>query len=100
MVTFRIPTESGNDALKSGRMAKLLPQITEDLKPEAAYFYPDQGPRAGHFIVDMTSSSQLVDIGERLWQALGGHVEIRPVMSAEDLQKGLSAVPGIVAKFG
>lgn len=99
MVKFRFPTESGNAALKSGRIAKVLPQIMEDLKPEAAYFYSENGIRAGHFIVNMTDSTQILEIGERLWFGLGGEVEAVPVMSAEDIQKAMPSIPGIVAKY-
>jgi hypothetical protein len=100
MVKFRFPTAGGNDALKAGRIDKVLPKIMEDLKPEAAYFYPDEGLRAGHFIVQMKDSSEVLEIGERLWFGLGGTVEMVPVMSAEDIQKGLPSVPGIVSRFG
>jgi hypothetical protein len=87
MVKFRFPTDNGNDLLKGGRMDKILPQIMEDLKPEAAYFYPEEGLRAGHFIVQVDDSSQILEIGERLWLGLGGDVEMVPVMAPEDLQK-------------
>jgi hypothetical protein len=100
MVKFRFPTVSGTDALKAGRIDKVLPKIMEDLKPEAAYFYADEGLRAGHFVVQMKDSSQVLEIGERLWIGLGGTVEMVPVMSAEDIQKALPSVPGIVARFG
>lgn len=100
MVKFRFPTESGTEAMKSGRIATLLPQLLEDLKPEAAYFYPDEGLRAGHFIVDMTESSQVLEVGERLWFALGGTVEMTPVMSPEDIQKAMPAGEGIAKKYG
>ncbi len=99
MVKFTIPTEGGNEALKGGRIGKLLPQLMEDLKPEAAYFYPHDGLRAGHFIINMSDSSQIVEVSERIWFALRGSVELVPVMSAEDIQKGLPSVPGIVAKY-
>ena len=52
MVKFRVPTAGGNDALKAGRIDKVLPKIMEDSKPEAAYFYPDEGSGPG------TSSSR------------------------------------------
>ena len=100
MVKFRFPTESGNEALKSGRIGKMLPQLLEDLKPEAAYFYSTDGYRSGHFIVNMTDSTQVFDIGERLWLGMGGEVEMTPVMSAEDIQKAMPNLGGIIAKYG
>jgi hypothetical protein len=99
MVKFTIPNEGGNEALKDGRIGKMLPQLMEDLKPEAAYFYPHNGLRAGHFVISMTDSSQIVEVAERVWFALRGSVELVPVMNGEDIQKGLPSVPGIVAKY-
>jgi hypothetical protein len=100
MVSFTFPTDSGNEAVKSGRMDKILPQIMEDLKPEAAYFYPHNGLRSGHFIVNMEDSSQILEVGERLRFGVGGTVEMTPVMNAEDIQKGMPSFGAIVAKFG
>jgi hypothetical protein len=100
MVKFRFPTPSGNDMLKAGRLDEVFPKLMEDLKPEAAYFYPDQGMRAGHFILQMEDSSQVLEIGERMWFAFGGDVEMTPVMSAEDIQKGLPSAPGIAERYG
>ncbi|HLF71502.1 MAG TPA: hypothetical protein VI759_05055 [Dehalococcoidia bacterium] len=79
----------------------MLPQIMEELKPEAAYFYPSSGGmRSGHFIIQIEDGQQVLEVGERLWFGLGGEVEMTPVMTPEDIQKGLASIPGIAAKFG
>ena len=80
--------------------AAMLPKLLEDLKPEAAYFYAEDGLRAGHFIVQMKDSTQILEIGERVWFALGGHVEMVPVMNGDDIQKAMPSLPSIVSKFG
>jgi hypothetical protein len=100
MVKFRFPTESGNAAMKAGRVEKLLPKLLEELKPEAAYFYPSEGMRAGHLILNMDDSKQVLDIGERMWFAIGGDVEMTPVMSAEDLQGAMPHLAGIMQAYG
>ena len=100
MLKFQFPTPEGNDLLKSGKMDKVLGQLMEDLKPEAAYFYAEHGQRAGLFVVNMTDSSQMLEYGERLWFGLGGTVEAVPVMAPEDIMKGLPSVPGIVSRYG
>ena len=87
-------------SLRDGDVHKMLPKLMEDLKPEAAYFYPDEGLRAGHFVVQMKDSSEVLEIAERLWIGLGGTVEMVPVMNGEDIQKALPSIPGIVKKFG
>ncbi len=84
MIKFAFPVGAGNEAMRSGKMDKVFQGILEELKPEAAYFFPEGGERAGLFVVDMKESSQ----------------EMVPVMAAEDLQKGLSGVQGIIQRYG
>jgi hypothetical protein len=100
MVKFAFPVESGNSAIRSGKVEKVFHQIMEDLKPEAAYFFPDGGERGGFIVVNMDDSSQIAQIGERFFFGLNARIEMVPVMAAEDLQKGLSAVPDIVQRYG
>ena len=45
MIKFALPVESGNTAIRTGKLQKVMQQIAEDLKPEAAYFFPT--PTAG-----------------------------------------------------
>jgi Domain of unknown function (DUF3303) len=99
MVKFAFPVESGNSAIRDGKVEKVVRQIIEDLKPEAAYFFPD-GERGGFFVVNMDDSSQIVQIAERFFFGLNARVEMVPVMAAEDLQKGLSAVSDIIQRYG
>jgi hypothetical protein len=100
MAKFRFPTDSGNQLLRDGKIEKILPQIMEDLKPEAAYFYSEDGFRAGHFILQMQDSAEAFLICERLWFGLGSQVELIPVMAAEDLQRGLPSLPDIISRYG
>jgi hypothetical protein len=79
---------------------KVFHQIMEDLKPEAAYFFLDGGERGGFIVVNMDDSSQIAQIAERFFFGLNARIEMVPVMAAEDLQKGLSAVPDIVQRYG
>jgi len=87
-VMIMFPVEAGNSAIRSGKVGKVFKQIEEELKPEAAYFFPEGGKRAGFFVVDMKESSQVVEIAERFFFGLKARVEIVPVMALEDLQKG------------
>ena len=100
MIKFTFPVESGNDAIRSKRVEKVFKQIAEELKPEAAYFCPQGGERGGLIVVDMTSSSQIVEIAERFFFGLNAKVEMTPVMALEDLQQGLSSIEGIVQRYG
>src|SRR5215468_5205509 len=99
MIKFALPVESGNTAIRTGKLAKVMGQITEELKPEAAYFYPLDGERGGFFIVDMKDSSQIVEMAERFFFGLNAKVEFVPVMSASDLEKGLAGVQEIIEQY-
>ena len=100
MVTFSFPAESGNSVVRSGKIAEIFGNLMADLKPESAYLYPVGGQRGGHFIVNMTDSSQVAGIAERFWHGLKANVEMTPVMAPDDLQKGLSHMDEIIKKFG
>jgi hypothetical protein len=100
MIKFTFPADTGNDAIRSGKVEKVFKQIGQELKPEAAYFFPQGGERGGLIVVDMTSSSQIVEIAERFFFGLNAKVELFPVMALEDLQQGLSGIQGIVQRYG
>jgi hypothetical protein len=98
MVKFAFPVATGNVAIRDGKVAKVFHQIMDELKPEAAYFYPD-GERGGFIVVNMDDSSQIVQIAERFFFGLNASIEMVPVMAAEDLEKGLAAVPDIIQRY-
>jgi hypothetical protein len=99
MIRFALPVESSNTAIRTGKLAKVMHQITEELKPEAAYFFPLDGERGGFFIVDMQDSSQIAEMAERFFLGLNAKVEFVPVMSASDLEKGLSGVQSTIERY-
>ena len=47
MIKFSIPVEFGNSAIRSGQLQKITQQLSEDLKPEAAYFTLSMASGAG-----------------------------------------------------
>ncbi|MEV6753909.1 hypothetical protein [Streptomyces sp. NPDC051214] len=94
MLRARLDTQISNEAIKNGTLPKLMQSVTEQLKPEAAYFGPSEGGRAATFVFDMQDSSQMPSIAEPFFLELGAEVEIYPVMNAEDLRKGLASLQG------
>ena len=50
--------------------------------------------------MDMTASSQVVEVAERFFFGLNVKVEMVPVMALEDLEQGLSSIEGIVQRYG
>ncbi|WP_207393927.1 hypothetical protein [Actinomadura formosensis] len=85
-------TKASNEALKSGKLPEILNSMMDRLNPEAVYFGPGEGGRACTVVFDMQDSSMLPSIAEPLFQELGAKVEIQPVMTREDLEKGLTAL--------
>ena len=48
-----IPTEAGSASLRDGSMMEKLGSILEDAKPEAVYFFIENGKRTCLMIFDM-----------------------------------------------
>lgn len=94
MLRARLDTQVSNEAIKNGTLPKIVQSVTEQLKPEAAYFGPCDGGRTATFVFDMQDSSEIPAIAEPFFLELGAEIEVYPVMNAEDLRKGLAALQG------
>ena len=90
MLKFKVPVEKGNEAFKDGTLASTIQSLVQQLQPEAAYFGPEKGERAGFLVFDMNDSSLIPVIAETLFSNLHAQVDFGPVMNADDLKKGLS----------
>lgn len=99
MIRFSIPGKYGNELVSSGKIGQNFQSLMEEFKPEAAYFYPENGQRSGFMIVNMTDSSDLAKIAESFWFGLHADISVTPVMNGEDLAKGLSGIEGIVKRY-
>ena len=87
MVTATWDTESGNRAIKSGKMVPLIEKILGDIKPEAVYLTAHRGKRTMISIVNVPEASRMVAIAEPFFLAFDATVEFEPVMTPEDLAK-------------
>jgi hypothetical protein len=88
LLKISMPVVQGNEAARSGLLQKTIQSALEKLKPEAAYFYPEDGKRTALMVFDMAGSWQLPATVEPLFQALGAAVSLTPVMNGEDLARG------------
>ncbi len=84
-----IPAEKGSEAYNSGALPQTFQSAAEALKPEASYFFPEDGKRTGLFIFDMEDSWQLPSIVEPMFQQLNAAVSLTPAMNGEDLERGM-----------
>ena len=66
-----------------------LEEYVNKVHAEAAYFFEANGKRIASFIVDVQTSEQIPVFSEPLFIKTGAHVELHPVMSLDDLKKGI-----------
>ena len=92
MLRWTVPVERGNEAIKDGSLARTLESLLQELRPEAAYFWPEDGKRAGMMVFDMADPTQIPQIAEPLFLNLDAAVEFVPVMNADDLRTALEKV--------
>jgi hypothetical protein len=88
LLKISVPVEHGNEAAKSGALKQTIQATMAKLKPEAAYFGPENGKRTAYMVFDMQGSWQLPATIEPLFEALGASITLTPVMNAEDLDRG------------
>ena len=92
LLKFQVPVETGNRTVTDGTLQKVTQSTMDRLKPEAAYFFAQDGLRGGFMVFDMSDVSQIPVIAEPLFMGLNARVEFVPVMNAEDLAKALKQV--------
>ncbi|WP_120632811.1 hypothetical protein [Ruegeria sp. EL01] len=89
MLKFTIPVEKGNQAEMDGTLGRAITALVKDVKAEAAYFALEDGKRMGIVIFEETDQARMPMINEPLFAALNASIEIQPVLTADDLQRGL-----------
>jgi hypothetical protein len=89
MLRVILDTDAGNQAIMDGTLPQIIADLSETIKPEASYFFPDGGYRSCIMIFDLKDVSDIPMIGEPLYMKLGATIEFIPVMNAEDLTQGM-----------
>lgn len=89
MLKVTFPVEAGNRSIKDGTLPKTIQSFIQQWRPEASYFYPENGKRAALFFFDLKDPTQIPAAVEPLFMNLDATVELTPVMNAEDLKTGL-----------
>jgi hypothetical protein len=92
MLKAQMDTAAASKSIEEGRMPTIMHSMMDQLKPEAAYFGPDEGHRTAFIVFQMDDPSQLPAISEPLFSEFGANVQVFPVMDRDDLEKGLSAL--------
>lgn len=100
LMEMRMPVEKGNAAIKDPNFQQNLKAMLDDLKPEAAYFAPDNGQRAAWFVVQAKDASELPRLAEPFWFAFNADISFTPIVLAEDLAKAGPAIAAAAKKYG
>jgi len=90
LLKAQMSTDAGNAAIQKGTMGGTIEKVLGALKPEAAYFTVDGGRRTAFIVFDLKDVSDMPVAVESLFIELGASVDITPVMTPDDLRKGLS----------
>ena len=89
LVQAKIPTEAGNLMVQDPNLLTKLETYTKRVKAEATYFFEADGNRVAAFIVDIQKEDEIPFVLEPLFSGMGAHVELHPIMSLDDLKKGI-----------
>ncbi|MDR3476376.1 MAG: hypothetical protein P4M09_32445 [Devosia sp.] len=91
MLRATFDVEAANLAINDGSVAAVFDKVFAVCPPEATYFTTEDGKRALYAFIDLKSVEQMPMITEPMFQAFGASVDLKPVMTPDDLAKGLSA---------
>ncbi|WP_305987268.1 hypothetical protein [Roseibium sp. MMSF_3544] len=89
MMTFKIPTQAGNRAGEQHNIGTAIDKLIADTGASEAYFYMQDGMRAGTIFFEEADQANLPRYNEPLMESLGAQIDIVPVLNLEDLKRGL-----------
>lgn len=87
-----VPVESGNQAIRDGKLGGIIESTLQSLKAEAAYFYAEGGKRHALIVFDLKEPSDIPVAAERLFQELNAEITMSPCMNAADVKAGLAKI--------
>jgi hypothetical protein len=99
MVKVTLPVAAANAAASRDGL-QIISKIVAEQKPEAAYFFEENGKRAGVLFLHIQDASQIPAVAEPWFLALDASVELHPVMKPEDLARATPAIERAAATYG
>ena len=90
LLRFQMDVQAGNEAIRNGSFGEMLGQVMERFKPEAAYFTAMDGKRTGLIFFDLQDPSEIPVIAEPLFMGVGASIDLLPVMTPDEVQKGVA----------
>jgi hypothetical protein len=95
LITAHIPTNEASAKAFKESPAATMAAIEAYIKlshAEAAYFGEKDGNRTAYFLADLPSADMIPVMAEPLFINMGATVNIQPVMTFEEVKRGLSKV--------
>ena len=89
LMTVKIPTAAGNEAIKNGSLPEIVGKALAALRPEAAYFTSEDGMRTVLIVFDMADSSEIPSAAEPFFMAFDAQISFEPVMNADEMRAGV-----------
>ena len=90
MLKFTIPVGRGNEAVADGTIGQAIENLVKQTKAEAAYVTMIDGRRGGYIFFEESDQARLPQLNEPMFAALDAAIEIVPVLSLDDLKRGLA----------
>lgn len=87
LMNIRLPHAPFNAAVRDGTAGPKLARILEAVKPEAVYFTERDGRRGAVLLIDVPEPSCIPALAEPWFLTFEADVELRIVMTPEDLQR-------------
>ena len=85
IMSVEFPLEPFNTAVRDGSAGQKIQKILEAIKPEAAYFYDNNGKRGGTLIVNLDNPSGIPALAEPWFLTFNAHIDLHAVMTPDDL---------------
>ena len=92
-----MPVEKANQAIKDRSLPQTMTGFVDEYKPEASYFYAENGRRTAFFVFDLKDPALIPSVAERFFMKLNAEVMFYPAMNATDLKKGLEMLETVKA---
>ena len=87
LLNVTLPHQPFNAAVKDGTAGSKLTRILEATRPEAVYFTEQNGHRGAVLVLDLPDASKIPALVEPWMLAFEADIELRPVMTPEDLKR-------------
>jgi len=87
LLNVKFPHAEFNAAVKDGSVGRKMERILQEIKPEAVYFTEQSGRRSVILIVSLEDPSKIPALAEPWFLNFNADVELRIVMTPDDLKK-------------